>query len=149
MTNTRSREERVAAAMQKLENDGDVWLASASAAGEPHLVPLSLSWNGREIVVATEARSITTSNVRATRRVRLALGASRDVVLIRGTAEVVPCAAASAALISGFARRTNWDPSTDGDEWVFLVITPTKIQVWRDLAEMQGRTVMNDGSWLR
>ena len=36
-----------------LQHEGDTWIATASAQGEAHLVPLSLSWDGSSIVLAT------------------------------------------------------------------------------------------------
>jgi len=139
----------MAAAKRKLESDEDVWLATASMEGEPHLIPLSLSWNGHEVVLATEAQSVTTANVQKSGQVRLALGASRDVVLIQASATVVPCTGAPDELIATFADRTGWNPAADdAEKWVYIVATPSKVQVWRDLPEMHGRTVMKGGRWL-
>jgi hypothetical protein len=35
----------------------DVWVATASASGVPHLVPLSLAWVDERVVIALEASS--------------------------------------------------------------------------------------------
>ena len=79
----RSPEQRKSDALAKLTaNDTNVWIASASTAGVVHLVPVSHTWNGSQVVLATEPKSRTVANVTANRRVRLALGETRDVVMI-------------------------------------------------------------------
>jgi predicted pyridoxine 5'-phosphate oxidase superfamily flavin-nucleotide-binding protein len=58
--------ERKARALAKLAHEADVWVATASAEGRPALVPLSLTWDGERIVLATEAAHITAGNAAAT-----------------------------------------------------------------------------------
>jgi hypothetical protein len=36
----------------------EVWVASASADGAPHLVPLSLVWDDRQVILSVERRSL-------------------------------------------------------------------------------------------
>ncbi len=60
----------------------DVWVASASASGEAHLVPLSLAWVEERAVIAVPETSVTARNVAAAGRARLAVGPTRDVVMI-------------------------------------------------------------------
>jgi hypothetical protein len=80
---TRSPKERKAEALAKLEAVGtNVWVASASHAGAVHLVPVTHTWNGSQVVLATEPTSITVANVTDNPQVRLALGETRDVVMI-------------------------------------------------------------------
>jgi hypothetical protein len=40
------------------------------------------------------------------------------------------------------------DPGADGRDWVYILLRPAAIQVWRDVAEITGRTVMRAGAWL-
>jgi hypothetical protein len=53
----RSRAHRRRATEQRLTNDIDVWVASASADGAPYLVPLSFDWDGEALLVATPTDS--------------------------------------------------------------------------------------------
>ncbi|WP_324274611.1 hypothetical protein [Blastococcus brunescens] len=55
----RSREQRRADTEHRLTHDVDVWVASASAAGVPYLVPLSFDWDGAALLVPTPAGSPT------------------------------------------------------------------------------------------
>jgi general stress protein 26 len=147
---TRSPEERKADALAKLTAvDANVWLASSSPTGAVHLVPVSHTWNGNQIILATEPSSRTVANVTANSRVRLALGDTRDVVMIDAVlAETVPKSKAPAALAKGYAAQAGWDPQTDGGDYVYLIFGPERIEVWREAEELAGRTVMRDGSWV-
>ena len=124
-------------------------MASASTAGAVHLVPVSHTWNGNQVVVATEPTSRTVANATANRRVRLALGETRDVVMIDADlAEAVPAAEAPANLADAYAAQAGWDPRTDEGDYVYLVLQPERIQVWREGEDLTGRSVMRHGAWV-
>jgi hypothetical protein len=144
----RTTAQRIADAQVKLSGDADVWVATGDSRGVAHLVPLSLCWHDGEIVVATEARSRTARNAVASAQARLALGSTRDVVSIEATATIVARADANPSLVNAYRARVGWDPGADGGEWVFLRCSPISVQVWRDLEEIAGRTVMRRGTWI-
>jgi nitroimidazol reductase NimA-like FMN-containing flavoprotein (pyridoxamine 5'-phosphate oxidase superfamily) len=54
-------------------------VASASADGEPYLVPLSFDWDGEALLVVTPTDSPTGRNLATTRAVRLGLDHTRWV----------------------------------------------------------------------
>ena len=113
------------------------------------MVPVSHTWNGNQIILATEPSSRTVANVTANPRVCLALGETRDVVMIEAVLrEAVPKTEAPAALAQGYAAQAGWDPQTDGSDYVYLVLGPERIQVWREAEDLAGRTVMRDGAWV-
>jgi hypothetical protein len=143
----RTAAQRKSDATEKLENDQDVWVATADDAGNAHLVPLSLCWHDGMVVVAVEARSRTARNAAASGRARLALGPTRDVVVINAEASVVPCQDAGPAIADGYHERTGWRPGADGGDFVFILLRPVAIQAWRDVPELTGRTIMRDGAW--
>jgi hypothetical protein len=142
----RTTAERVADARAKLENDIDVWVATATD-NAPHLVPLSLHWDGERVILATESDSVTARSAAASGRVRLGLEPSRDVVMIDADCEVLDVSSAP-ALAEEYARRTSWDPRHGSTPNVFIVCRPTRIQVWRSVEEIAGRTIMRGGEWL-
>ena len=146
----RSAPARKASAIEKLETrHADAWVATASASGRAHLVPLSLSWDGRCIVLATEAEATTTRNLSRAGAARLALGTSRDVVMIDGELDtVVAVGDAPPETVETYLRQSDWDPREDNGSYVFLRIVPRRIQVWREANELEGRTIMRDGGWL-
>lgn len=144
----RSAAQRKSDAVEKLSNDQDVWVATADDSGIAHLVPLSLRWHEGMVIVAVEARSRTARNASASGQARLALGPSRDVVMIDAQASVVTRQDAGPAIAGSYRERTGWEPGSDGGEWVYVLLRPVRIQVWRDVAEIAGRTVMRDGAWL-
>jgi hypothetical protein len=146
-TGMRSTGQRKSDAIEKLEKDQDVWVATADERGIAHLVPLSLCWHDGKVVVAVEARSRTARNASAGGQARVALGPSRDIVMIDAAATVIPCSAAP-AIAAAYRARTGWQPGAHGGEWVFILFQPATMQVWREADEIAGRTVMRDGAWL-
>jgi hypothetical protein len=147
---TRSPEQRKADALAKLTAiKANVWVASASPTGGVHLVPVSNTWNGSQVVVSTGPRSRTVANVTANPRVRLALGETRDAVMIDAVlVEAVPAADAPEVLAQGYAAQAGWDPRTEPVDYVYLVFGPERIQVWREDEDLAGRTVMRNGAWV-
>src|SRR5262245_49356453 len=74
-------------ALHRLEHNVDAWIATADGgSGTPYLVPLSFLWDGRALLIATEAASVTSRNLLASGRVRVGVGTTRDVIMIEGTA---------------------------------------------------------------
>ena len=147
MTDTvRTAAERKADTLARLEGDADVWVATARA-GRPHLVPLSLAWDGAHVIVATPAASPTARNAAASGDIRLALGTSRDVTVIEAATEVVPCAAAAEPVALCYVTRTGWDPRQEDVPHAYLVATPRTVRAWNSLPELDGRTIMRHGQW--
>ena len=65
----RPAEQRKADSLAKLAAEAaDVWVATASPAGEAYLVPLSLCWDDDRVVLATERSTRTFVNLEATGR---------------------------------------------------------------------------------
>lgn len=147
---SRSVEERKADALSMLTaRPAECWVASASAAGEPHLVPLSFAWDGQHLIVATESAVLTGRNIAATGRARAGLGSSRDVVVL--DVHLVQTLAATRApdsLAMPYADQAGWDPRAAGGDFTYFILRPDRIQVWRGPDEIPGRTVMKDGAWL-
>lgn len=125
----------------------DVWVATASASGEAHLVPLSLAWIGDQAVVAVNATSATARNLEASGQARLAVGPTRDVVMIDAVLDRVVDVTEDDLLWTGFTAQADWDPR-QGSGYVFLVLRPLRLQAWREANEIVGRTLLRDGTWL-
>jgi hypothetical protein len=130
----------------RLAHDVDAWVATASADGEPHLVPLSFDWDGAALLLSTPAGSPTARNLAATRTARLALGPTRDVTVIVGDVEVVD--APSREIGDRFAARTGFDPREEPVPYGWFRVTPRRVQAWREADELPGRELMRDGRWL-
>jgi hypothetical protein len=125
----------------------DAWVATASDAGAPYLVPVSLAWVGERAVIAIQATSLTARNLGADGRARLGVGPTRDVVMIDATVERTVNVTGDAALGEAYAAQADWDPR-DSDGYVFCVLRPERVQAWREADEIPGRTLMRDGTWL-
>ncbi|MEL7975170.1 pyridoxamine 5'-phosphate oxidase family protein [Isoptericola sp. F-RaC21] len=150
----RTREQRQADTLAMLRSPvRDVWVATASVADDgtavPYLVPLSLAWLDDRVVLALDATSRTGRNVLATGTARLSLGGTRDVVMIDAVLErSVRVAEAPPELAEGYAAQADWDPRPGGEHDVYLVLHPRRVQAWREVDEIAGRTLMRDGEWL-
>jgi pyridoxamine 5'-phosphate oxidase-like protein len=125
----------------------DVWVATASSAGAPHLVPVSLAWVDERVVIAVEASSVTARNLTSSGVARLAVGPTRDVVMIDAALERAVDVAADDALGAAYIAQADWDPR-GSTGYVFLVLRPVRVQAWREANEIDGRTLMRDGTWL-
>ncbi len=134
--------------LARLESEWDIWVASADADGLPCLVPLWFVWHDEALWLSTRPTTPTGRNLRDGRRTRLALGDTRDVVLIDGDvqmygADEVPAAAAGALL-----AKTGWDPRADRAVHVYFRVRPRTVQVRNGEHEMAGRHLMRDGVWV-
>ena len=125
----------------------DAWVATASPAGAPHLVPVSLAWIDERAVIAVERRSVTARNLTASGAARLAIGPTRDVVMIDATLEDAVDVGGDGPLGATYVAQADWDPRLSSG-YVFLVLRPVRVQAWREANEIAGRTLMRDGTWL-
>ena len=148
MTPPRSPHQRKHDALRHLEHDVDAWVATADTAGIPWLVPLSFLWDGATLLLATPAASATGRNLRATGKVRLGIGPTRDVVLIEGTARALAPGELPDDLGDAFAAKTEFDPRRLATPYLFFRIHPARIQAWREADELEGRELMRNGRWL-
>ena len=154
-TQARDRETRKADALAMLATPAiDTWVATASVAGVPHLVPVSLAWVDERVVIAVEASSVTARNLTTSGAARLAVGPTRDVVMIDAVLEHAVDVSAEDVSADGadglgtaYVAQADWDPRREVG-YVFLVLRPVRVQAWREANEISGRTLMRDGCWL-
>ena len=149
-TAARDLAQRRADTMTKLTAPAaDVWVASAGDSGA-HLVPLSLAWVDDRAVIAVHEDSRTARDITSSGAARLGLGPTRDVVMLDVRLErTVPVGEpAGQHLGERYAEQADWDPRTS-DGYVFLVLRPDRVQAWREVDEIPGRTLMRDGGWLQ
>lgn len=147
-TAPRSRSARRRDTEHRLAHDVDLWVATASGDGVPHLVPLSFDWDGEAVLLATPATSPTGRNLAATCTARLGLGPTRDVTMLEGEVEVVALDELPGAEADRFATRTGFDPRSEGGSYAWFRVRPRRIQAWREADELAGRDLMSGGAWL-
>lgn len=145
----RSRAERRRDTLRRLVDDIDCWVASTgSASAEPYLTPLSFSWDGSTLLLSTSVRTRTAANLRATGRVRLGLGSTRDVVMIEGEVSRLDPAEIDVVAGDAFAVKVGFDPRTLATPYDLFRVRPVRIQAWREEDELADRDLMRDGVWL-
>lgn len=141
---TRDARRRVRDAHARLEGDADLWISTAHG-GQPWLVPLSFHWTGTALLMATLRRSRTYRNLAAGGRARIALGQTRDVLMIDGRVDLpeqVPTHEADAVTaVAGYDPRTQQDTG-------YLRFVPRRAQSWRNVAEFDDRIIMANGRWV-
>jgi hypothetical protein len=143
----RSRSQRRIDTLARLRSDVDLWVASADEAGAAHLVPLSYYWDEEALTIATPRASRTATNLVRAGWARVALGPTRDVVIVEGPVEAVAMGT-DPGLEDAHAKASGFDPRELADEHVYLRITPHEIQAWRESNELPGRRLMRRGEWL-
>jgi hypothetical protein len=143
----RDRATRVEDAQSKLADEVDLWVSSASDDGRGYLVPLSYYWDGRVLTMAAHPRSPTVRYLERAGWARVALGPTRDVLVIEGPIGIFPTEG-HAELAARHADATGFDTREDGVIYSFIRLTPDTIQAWRNAVELRGRYVMRDGEWL-
>jgi len=139
--------QRKADALEKLSAGNDVWVATASGTGEPCLVPLSFAWIDGRIILVTPGRNRTARNIAATGSAHLALGPPRDVVSLEGTAVICDLDTIAEEDADRYCAQAGWDPRPVAS-MVWIVFSPLRIRAWREVDELEERTVMQDGRWL-
>ncbi len=144
----RSRAQRRRDTQHRLAHDVDVWVASASADGAPHLVPLSFDWDGEALLMATPTGSPTGRNLATSRTVRLALGDTRDVSMIDGDVEVLEIDALPQDVGDRFAARSGFDPRPLAGPYRWFRVRPRRVQAWREVNELPDRELMRAGRWV-
>ncbi|WP_137989357.1 pyridoxamine 5'-phosphate oxidase family protein [Streptomyces vilmorinianum] len=150
----RPRARRKQDVLTLLDQEQDLWVATASAHDGPCLVPLSFVWDvpdGRSdsgtLLLCTRRTNPTARNLTPDGEIRLSLGHTRDVVLIEGSAEAVEGADLPKASADAFAAKLDWDPR-DRSAWIYLRVTPRSVKAWREENELAERVLMRDGAWL-
>ena len=135
-------------ALQRLAHDIDVWVATADpVTGTPHMVPLCFLWDDGTLLVTTADLSRTSRNLQATGTARLALGMTRDVVVINGDVRTLDGEPPD-GVCDAYVAKTHFDPRRLRTPYRWFRIQPRTIQAWREINEMTGRDIMRDGRWI-
>ena len=114
--------------------------------GVPHLVPVSLAWVDERIVIAVEASSVTARSTATSGTARLAVGPTRDVVMVDALREKTVDVAADDELGEAYVAQADWDQGET--RATCSSCSGGRVQAWREANEIAGRTLMRDGRWL-
>jgi hypothetical protein len=146
----RTPQQRKQDTLRRLEQDIDAWVATADGeSGTPYLIPLSFLWDGATLLFATPASSLTSRNLQASGKIRLGVGATRDVILIDGTVQMIlPASELPEDIGDAFAAKTGFDPRQLSTPYLYFRVSPQRLQAWREANELEGRDLMRDGRWL-
>jgi hypothetical protein len=113
------------------------------------MVPLSLAWDGLNVLVATPSTTPTARNAAATgKAARVALDDAGDVVIIDAAVTVTDFRNVEAGTADCYVARVGWDPREEEGEWCLLTLAPIRVQSWNSVGEIEGRTIMRRGEWI-
>ncbi len=147
MTEPTSALKRSIHARELLASERDAWVASASAAGEPYLIPLTYHWDGESMLFSTPEKSRTARDLRRNPGTRVSLPSTRNVVIMDGSVEFHDPRDISSR-IEAFVAQHEWDPRLEPNRYVFFTFTPSQVQAWSIASELSTRVVMREGVWL-
>ncbi|MFD6162173.1 pyridoxamine 5'-phosphate oxidase family protein [Nocardia sp. NPDC060256] len=144
----RSLDQRRRGALERLGTSHQMWLATGSDGHGAHLIPVSFAWNANTLTLttATLEHSRTAVNLQATPQARVAIGDTADVIMIDAIATLIPVDAIDPDCADRYARISQDPRAIPG--FVYIQLTPQRIQVWNGFHEFLGRTVMINGQWL-
>ncbi|MFI2436016.1 pyridoxamine 5'-phosphate oxidase family protein [Streptomyces sp. NPDC018693] len=133
----------------RLEREVDAWVATADGDGTPCLVALSFLWDGECLWLSTRLTNPTGRNLSDGRRARLALGDTRDVVLVDGEVDTYALRDVPESIAEAFAVRTGWDPRRGGGaSYAYFRVRPREVQAWCEERGLPRRHLMRDGVWM-
>ncbi len=137
-------------AKRRLRSERNLWVATASPSGVPHLVPLSHVWVERisAFLMATPSSTPTARNIEATGIARASFGDTDDVIIVVAEAEITAYTSASPAMVKAFERGVGWGPSGQEDGFSLVTMRPKTILAWNGVDELDGRLLMRNGLWL-
>ncbi|NJN19718.1 MAG: pyridoxamine 5'-phosphate oxidase [Oscillochloris sp.] len=117
------------AAVERLEHDQFIWLATVRPDGRPHLVPLWYVWAAGRIYLCIQANSVKARNMQANPEVSLALDHGERPVLVEGVAAILEPPWPDLAR-QGFQHKYHWNIAADADYDLLLAVTPGKWLNW-------------------
>lgn len=132
--------------LHRLERDKDLWIASTNLKGDPYLVPLSFWWNGISLFISTVLKNPTAKNIVATGKARVALGHTRDVILLDVYVTLLE-SNKTKECGDEFTKKCGWDPRK-ANGYRFFRLEPYHIEAWREENEHSERVLMKKGKWL-
>ncbi len=146
-SSVRSAEQRIRDVLELFAIEEDAWVASASADGNAHLVPLSFHWTGQAFIMALPGKSVTARNLRRAGWARIAIGPTRDVAIVEGPVEI-SAPPDDDPIWDAHAESCGFDARQPTGFYSLISLTPDQIQAWRNPDELQDRQIMRSGSWV-
>ena len=125
-------------ALERLQSDIIIWLGTVRPDGRPHLVPVWFLWDGQTILIFSKPDQ-KIRNLRQNPAVMLGLDdtdTGEDVLLIEGTAELLPAGQVAPTLPAYAAKympklaEMHWTPASMAGEYTEPIrITPTRVRI--------------------
>lgn len=116
-------------ALQRLETERNLWVASARPDGRPHLVPVWFVYQAERFHFCIQPESVKARNLRRNPRVVLALEGGSSPVICEGSAALLP-GPPSQPILDLFQHKYEWDLRTESVYTLLVEVTPEKWLVW-------------------
>lgn len=116
-------------ALQRLQTEKNIWIATSRPDGNPHLTPVWFAWFSGKIYICISENSVKARNIARNPRVALALEDGVHPVICEGVARPLPKPGPD-AVQAIYKEKYSWDYAEDGDYGLLVEITPTKWLGW-------------------
>ena len=118
------------AVRQRMQKERTLWMATTRPDGRPHVAPIWFVWHEDRAYVMTGG--VKTANVRHNGFAALNTEDGIDVVIVEGTARIIPPDDSLFAAAAGlFRERYDWNISDSLHINQLIEITPVKLLVWK------------------
>lgn len=117
----------VAAHLDRLRDEPNLWFASTRPDGRAHLIPIWFGYVEGRFYVCTQSSSVKVRNVRQDPRVVVALESGSDPVAANGLARCLERPFPEPVKVE-FMRKFDWDLDDEPEYDVLIEVEPTK---WR------------------
>lgn len=114
---------------QRLEDEANIWLATARSDGRPHLVPIWFIWLHDEFYILTTLSSVKARNLLQNPYASIALESGNQPLIAECVARFVENPYPQ-ELVAAFKRKYDWDISSDGEYNGMFALAPQKWLTW-------------------
>lgn len=116
-------------ALQRLETEKNIWVATARPDGRPHLTPVWFAWHDGNLYICIPEKSVKARNFTHNPRVALSLEDGLHPVICEGTARPIPKPGPD-AVREIYKTKYAWDYASDGEYGLLVEIRPEKWLGW-------------------
>lgn len=116
-------------ALERLESEKNIWVATTRPDGRPHLTPVWFAWAGEKLYICIPANSVKARNFKQNPRVALSLEDGVHPIICEGTARPIPKPGPAEVQII-YKTKYHWDYAADGAYGMLVEIAPEKWVGW-------------------
>jgi nitroimidazol reductase NimA-like FMN-containing flavoprotein (pyridoxamine 5'-phosphate oxidase superfamily) len=118
--------------VEQLAAAKNVWVATSSAAGRPHAMPVWGAWTGSEFMFSTSPASRKARNLYENPHAAIHLESGNQVVVIEGTVHEVRDRPKLEAFLARYNPKYHWDFTAEQVSRGVFAVRPVRAFAWLD-----------------